>query len=328
MIRLALPSGVWAGIDPLGATLTALVLPDRAGRLADVLLSPATRGGGPYMGVTVGRYANRIAGAAFALDGTTHRLSANDGPNCLHGGAEGFDARDWQVAESEPRGVTLRLSSPDGDQGFPGRLTAEAAYALSEDAAGVRLALTLTATTDRATPVSLTNHAYLNLSGGDETIEDHRLGVAARRYLPVTPAAIPLPEAPAPVAGTPFDLRTPARLGERLAAPHPQIAAMGGIDHCLALDGHGLSAAATLAHPRSGRRMVLWTDAPGMQVYTGNGLSGVALRGGGVARRWGAVCLEPGAWPDAPNRADFPSAILRPGAVYRHRLLWVFPRPA
>lgn len=283
------------------------------------------------MGATVGRYANRIAGAVFALDGVGHRLVANEGDTCLHGGPDGFDRRDWSVTGADATSATLRLVSPDGDQGFPGRLEVTARYALSGGAEGGRLDITMTATTDAATPVSLTNHAYFNLggvSGGLHGIDDHRLTVAASRYLPVTDAAIPLPEAPTPVAGTPFDFRVAARVGERMRSGHPQVLAMRGLDHCLAPDGQGFRAVAELADPGSGRVMRLWTDQPGLQVYTGNGLDGSVRGKTGASYRMGdAICLEPGAWPDAPNRADFPPAILPPGETYIHHMALVFPTP-
>lgn len=333
MIRLSLASGVAAAVDPRGAALAALWLPDSNGRLDDVLLGADGPGPRRLYGATVGRYANRIAGAAFTLDGQRYELAANDGPNCLHGGPDGFDLRDWDVVAQDAEAVTLALVSPDGDQGFPGRLEARVTYRLTTDAEGARLEITMQATTNRATPVSLTNHAYVNLGGVSDPariggIDDHHLSVAASHYLPVSDSAIPLPDAPAPVNGTPFDLRTGARLGDRLRAGHPQMLAVRGFDHCFALDGEGLRRAAMLSHP-SGRRMVLWTDQPGLQVYSGNWLDGTARGKGGAAYRMGdAICLEPGAFPDAPNRPDFPDAILRPGQTYRHRMALAFPTPS
>ncbi|WP_220443683.1 aldose epimerase family protein [Paracoccus luteus] len=336
MIRLALPGGLSAEIDPFGATLVALRVPDAAGRAADVLAGvPDPRAGRGFFGVTVGRFANRIAGARFDLDGVTHRLSANDGANTLHGGAEGFDRRDWTVAAHDARSVTLELVSPDGDQGFPGRLAARVTYELQDNSAAGnssdgRLAITMTATADRATPVSLTNHAFFNLGGVDDpaairAVDDHRLTIAAARYLPVDDAAIPLADAPQPVAGTPFDFRGGRRIGDGLRSGHPQLLRGRGYDHCFALDGAGFRQAARLDHPASGRGMALWTDAPGLQLYTGNVLDGTVTGKGGAAYRMGdAVCLEPGAWPDSPNRPDFPGCILRPGGEYRHRMALEF----
>ena len=335
MIRLSLPSGVIAAIHPRGATLHELWVPDREGLLDDILLGPEQPGTGPrmFMGATVGRYANRIGGAASALDGVIHRLLPSDGPNCLHGGPDGFDQRDWLVEDHAASTATLSLISPNGDQGFPGEMRVRVTYALSDGETGARLDIELTATTDAATPISLTNHAYFNLGGTSEpaevrTIDDHLLTVAASAFVPVTPDAIPLPSAPAPVAGTVFDLQHGALLGERLRYADPQLAGVRGIDHCFALDGEGFRHAATLDHPASGRVMELWTDQPGLQVYTGNWLDGT-MRGknGGTYRMGDAICLEPGAYPDAPNRPDFPPAILRPGETYRHHMALVFPRP-
>ena len=336
MIRLGLPGGLSADIDPFGAALVALRVPDAAGRPADVLAGvPDPRTGRGFFGVTVGRFANRIAGARFDLDGAAHRLSANDGAHTLHGGAEGFDRRDWEVVDRSGTAVTLALVSPDGDQGFPGRLEARVTYGVQDNGAadpgGVgRLAITLTATADRTTPVSLTNHAFFNLDGTDDpaairAVDDHRLTIAAARYLPVDDAAIPLGQPPQPVADTPFDFRVPRPIGQGLRSGHPQLLRVRGYDHCFALDGGGLRPAAVLQAPRSGRRMTLWTDAPGLQLYTGNGLDGTVAGKAGAAYRMGdAVCLEPGAWPDSPNRPDFPACILRPGTVYRHRMALEF----
>ena len=326
-VTLALPSGVRVVVDPLGATLAELWLPDREGQLDDVLLGGS--GGRRFYGATVGRYANRIAGAVFVLDGQRYQLDANDGPHCLHGGADGFDLRHWDVVAQDAASVTLRLVSPDGDQGFPGRVEASVSYALTGDSTGARLDIEMRAVTDRATPISLTNHAYFNLGGVSEPaclrgIEDHDLAVAASRYLPVNDQAIPLADAPAPVDAV-FDLRGAARLGDRLRLDHPQLRAVRGYDHCYALDGEGFRAGATLSHP-SGRRVDLWTDQPGLQVYTGNWLDGPGRGKGDALYRMGdAVCLEPGAWPDAPNRPDFPVAILRPGDTYIHRMALDFP---
>lgn len=343
MIRLGLPGGFAADIDPFGATLVALRVPDATGRPADVLAGVADpRAGRGFFGVTVGRFANRIAGARFDLDGVTHRLSANDGAHTLHGGAEGFDRRDWAVVDRSDAAVTLALVSPDGDQGFPGRLEARVTYGVQDngpaDPGGVgRLAITMTATADRATPVSLTNHAFFNLEGTDDpaairAVDDHRLTIAAARYLSVDGTAIPLADAPQPVAGTPFDFRVPRPIGQGLRSGHPQLLRGRGYDHCFALDGAGFRQAAVLVDPRSGRRMALWSDAPGLQLYTANGLDGTVAGKAGAAYRMGdAVCLEPGAWPDSPNRPDFPPCILRPGTVHRHRMALAFsalsPRP-
>lgn len=336
MITLSLPSGSSAQIHPRGATLHALSVPDRDGRLGDILAAPEIAGGGPrlFMGATVGRYANRIAGATFSLDGQQHRLVANDGPHCLHGGANGFDRRLWDVEARRARSVTLTLVSPEGDQGFPGRMEVAVTYDLSEQAGAVLLDITMTATTDAACPVSLTNHAYFNLGGVDDpaairAIDDHVLTVNAARYLPVTAEAIPLPDAPAPVEGTPFDLRGGPIIAERLRAGDPQLLAVRGLDHCFCLDGDGRRLAAELGHPASGRVMRMWTDQPGLQVYTGNWLDGTARGKAGAAYRMGdAICLEPGAWPDAPNRPDFPNTVLRPDQNYLHRMTLEFPRPA
>lgn len=333
MIRLSLPSGLEADILPRGATLAALRVPDRVGGADDILLGtdpagPATGRG--FFGVTVGRYANRIAGACFALDGQGFELAANDGPHCLHGGPEGFDLQDWCVVAQEARSVTLALTSPDGDQGFPGTLKATVTYALVPNAGAGRVEILFQAETDRSTPVSLTNHAFFNLRGGVDDparlrgIDDHILTVAASAFLPVDGDGIPF-GVPQPVEGTPFDFRQGRPIGRGLRSGHPQLLARRGYDHCLCLDGHGFRHAAVLEDPQSGRRMALWTDQPGLQLYSGNFLDGRTAGKGGAAYRMGdALCLEPGAWPDSPNRPDFPDSILRPGQQWRHRMALEF----
>lgn len=326
MIRLSLPSGLAAEILPRGATLHALRVPDGEGRAGDILLGADPAAGRGFFGVTVGRFANRIAGARFTLDGQGIELAANDGPHCLHGGPDGFDLRDWRVTAQDARLVALSLTSPDGDQGFPGALTARVTYALVPAEGAGRLEIAFEARSDRPTPVSLTNHAFFNLGGHVDDparlrgIEGHVLTIAASRYLPVDGDGIPSGP-PQPVEGTPFDFRQPRRIGEGLRSGHPQLLARRGYDHCLCLDGQGFRQAASLADPVSGRRMALWTDQPGLQLYSGNFLDGRMAGKGGTAYRMGdAICLEPGAWPDSPNRPDFPDSILRPGKVWRHRI--------
>ncbi|WP_298585233.1 aldose epimerase family protein [uncultured Kocuria sp.] len=324
---LTSPGGPVLRILDLGATVQALHLPDRAGGPGTnvVLGHPDAAGcAAPpeaFLGAVVGRHANRIAGARFDLDGRTVDLEPNEGGNSLHGGPDGFHRRTWQVVDAGPDRLVLELASPDGDQGFPGELTVRAAYTVTGDS----VALDLEARTDAPTVVNPASHVYLNLAGeGAGTIEDHRLTVAADHYLPVDRDGLPTGGL-VPVAGTPLDLTAPARLGERIRAEHPHLAAVGGIDHSFHLRGTGLRAAARVEHPASGRSVELWTDRPALQVYTGNALDGAITGTGGRAYRRGAgLALEPQCHPDSPNRPELSDPVLRPDGTYRSRTEWRF----
>lgn len=314
-----------AEIVTLGAALRSLAVPARDGSVANIALGyadPADYARAPrYYGVVAGRYANRIAGARFVLDGTEHRLAANDGPNSLHSGPDGFDQQHWEVVARDDRSVTLRHHSHDGAGGFPGTVTAEVRYAL--DDAG--LTIDLSATTDRPTIVNLTHHGYYNLAGeaSGGTIDDHWLQIAAARMTPVDATLIPLPGPPTAVAGTPFDFRTPQRIGARIDAADAQLALGQGYDHNFVLDGPAgtLRHAATLFDPQSGRVMELHATAPGLQFYSGNHLGGGAPgTGGGIYPPRGGLCLEPQHFPDSPNRPDYPPARLDPGERHAQRI--------
>lgn len=332
-IELDNGQGIRARILTLGATLQSLGLPDRDGCVADVVLG-FDEGGryaseGHYLGSTIGRYANRIAGGRFTLDGVEHRLPMNDGAHHLHGGPDGFHRRMWTVEEiggGEAAFVRLSLVSVDGDSGYPGTLRAEAIYSLSADG----LALTYRATTDRPTVVGMTNHSYFNLAGAgeDETVLGHKLTIAADRYLPVAPGVIPTGERRL-VAGSAFDFRESAMVGARIreAGAEEQLLLGRGYDHNFILRGAdgSLRHAATLEHPGSGRVLELHSTAPGVQFYSGNFLDGTMTgKGGRAYRQSDGLCLEPQPFPDTPNRPDFPSARLDPGEVYEHRILWRF----
>lgn len=300
----------------LGAALHRVQVPDAGGVLGDVHLRAPDlavrlrRAANPYLGVTVGRYANRIAGARFVLGGSPVDLAPNEGPNQLHGGPDGFHLRVWTVVDSGegPDGghVTLALTSPHGDQGFPGTLRAEVTYRL----AGPVLTIAHRATTDVATVVNLCNHAYWNLEG-EGSVAGHRLAVAADRYLPVDGSGIPTGGLE-PVAGTPFDLRSSPLVG-------PVVEATGGLDHAYAVGavvpapGEGpapIRPVAWLGGSRSGRVLEVRTDQPALQVYAGAHLGPPFLPFAGI-------CLEAQAFPDTPNRPDLGSVELRPGATYR-----------
>jgi aldose 1-epimerase len=269
----------------------------------------------------VGRYANRIAGARFTLDGTEYRIPPNEGENALHGGPGGFESKEWSTDGPDGSSVTLRHTSPDGDNGFPGTLAAAVTYTVD----GPELSIEHTATTDRPTVVNLTNHAYWNLAGGGSA-EDHEVQLHAGHVLAVDGDSLPTGP-PIPVAGTPLDFRSPVRLGARIRDGHPQLVAVQGHDHNYVVDGTPgeLRAAARVVEPRTGRTLELRTDQPGVQFYTGNMLNGsLVLRDGSTARQTDAFCLEAQGFPDAPNHPDYPSTVLRPGEEYRSRMVFTF----
>jgi aldose 1-epimerase len=331
-VTLRAPNGFEARIITYGAMLQALMVPDAVGFCDDVVLGhdnlEAYLGNRRFFGATVGRYANRIANARFVLDGEAVQLAANNAPNALHGGPDGFDRKLWHVAEivagEQPR-VTLRYVSAHGEEGYPGRLDVRVAYRLTGP---TELSLTFEARTDRATIVNLTNHSFFNLEGGASggDILDHRLTIAADRFLAIAPDAIPLSELPRAVAGTPFDFRSASIIGARIRDADVQLRNGRGYDHNFCLDnGRELRLAARLEAPQSGRILELLTDQPGLQVYSGNYLDGsIQGKRGRLYRQSDAICLEPQIWPDAPNRPDFPSARLAPDSVYQHRSVYRF----
>ncbi|MHB0772582.1 aldose epimerase family protein [Bradyrhizobium sp. 5.13L] len=322
--------GFEARIITHGAVLQALIAPDARDGLDDVVLGHDVFAGylaeRKFFGATVGRYANRIAKGQFSLDGETVQLAVNNGPNALHGGLDGFDRKLWEIADidagAEPA-VMLTYVSPHGEENYPGRLDVRLTYRVTGSA---ELSLIMEARTDRPTIVNLTNHSFFNLEGATSgtSILDHKLTVAADHLLAIDATAIPLPEPPRSVAGTPFDFREPRAVGERIRESDQQLQNGRGYDHtyCLACDGK-LAFAARLEAPRSGRILELFTDQPGLQVYSGNYLDGTTSgKGGRLIRQSDAMCLEPHIWPDAPNRPDFPSPRLDPGEVYRHHTVY------
>ena len=313
-------SGIRARIMTYGAILVSLELPDRAGALADVNLGFDTLdgylGGHPYFGAIIGRYANRIAKARFALDGTTYALAPNNNGNSLHGGLRGFDKVVWTAEPFEgpgAAGVRLAYLSRDGEEGFPGNLSVAVTYTLTD---GDELRIDYEAATDRKTPVNLTNHAYWNLKGeGRGDILGHVLRLEADRITAVDSATNLIPTGEIlEVCGTPFDFTSPHAIGERIAQVE------GGYDHNFVLRSGGgrMAQAARVEEPESGRVLEIWTDQPAIQLYTGNFLDGtVAGKGGKPYRRHDALCLETQHFPDSPNRPEFPSTVLEPGRVFR-----------
>ena len=322
--------GVEARISTYGGTLVSLLVPDRHGAFADVVLGFDTLepylADHPYFGSTIGRYANRIRGGAFTLDGRSHRLPLNDRTNHLHGGARGFHTMLWKpepVAGREGPSVRLRRRSVDGEEGYPGNLTVEVRYTLSDSD---ELVLDYSASTDAPTIVNLTNHAYFNLAGRG-TIEGHVLRIAAGRYLPVDTALVPTGELRA-VEGTPFDFTSPRPIGERLRDADEQLGHGRGYDHSWVLDrtdGGGEIAAAEVHDPASGRTMTMYTTQPGVQIYSGNFLDGSVSGKNGVRyQKHAGFCMESQHFPDSPNQPGFPSTVLRPGEEYRQRTRYRF----
>ncbi|WP_185984756.1 aldose epimerase family protein [Aureimonas mangrovi] len=330
-LRLRGAKGFEVSVITYGAAIQSILAPDAKGDLADVVLGfddlDGYVHGRGHLGGTIGRFANRIAGGRFSIDGRDFTIPHNNGPNTLHGGAKGFDHRLFKVEEADERRAVLSRISTDGEEGFPGELRLTVSYEVE----GTALTIEMTATSDAPTIVNLTNHAYFNLSGAGTAL-DHELSVAAQAILPVAPDGIPTGE-PMDVAETPFDFREARPIAARLREGHPQIMAMRGYDHNYCLDGGRTTEprdVARLFDPASGRAMTLQTTEPGLQVYSGNSLDGAALgRGGHAIRQGDGLCLEAQNFPDAPNRPDFPNAILRPGETYRHviRLIFSTGRP-
>jgi aldose 1-epimerase len=319
-------------VTDFGGRMVRIQTPDRHGQRGDVLLGfdsvAAYASAGGSFGALLGRNANRIAGASFDLDGRTYQLSRNDGDATLHGGAVGFDKVFWTVTEVEggakPR-LVLNHTSADGDQGFPGAVRVQATYRLDDDS----LWLEFTARTDKPTILSLSAHPYFNLAGaGTGDILNHEVAIAADTFLFTNNKQIPTGEI-APVAGTPFDFRSPATLGSRIREAHPQLFYGLGYDHCFVLGTEGgepVRLAARVSDPASGRVLEVHTDQPGLQLYTGNKLNGrFAGRGGVIYRQSAGFALEPQGFPDAPHHPRFPSTVLRPGEIYRRVIRYHFP---
>ncbi|RMH69490.1 MAG: galactose mutarotase [Bacteroidetes bacterium] len=332
MYTLTRAGGMEVRLLNYGGIITSLKVPDRNGRLEDVVLGFDTLAPylerHPYFGAIIGRYGNRIAGGQFTLDGTTYTLAQNDGPNHLHGGLRGFDRVVWQAEPFEEPGrvgVVLTYTSPDGEEGYPGTLQAKVTYTLTDDD---ELIVDYEATTDKATPVNLTQHTYFNLAGhGSGDVLDHELTIHADHYLPVDSTLIPTGER-RPVAGTPFDFRRPTPIGARIEADDPQLHwGPGGYDHTFVLNrtGDGLEPAARVYEPTSGRVLEVRTTEPGVQFYSGNFLDGSLVgKGGAVYARHAGFCLETQHFPNSPNQPDFPSTILRPGETYSSRTVFAF----
>jgi aldose 1-epimerase len=322
-------NGMRADITNYGATVVRLFTRDRSGALDDVVtgfdnLAGYRQSSNPFFGCTVGRYANRIGGGRFRLDGRTYRLPTNNGPNTLHGGNRGFDKRVWTAKPGPGNRLTLRYVSPHGEEGFPGQLTTQVVYTLTDQD---ELKIDFSATTTRPTVVSLTNHSYFNLAGKDaRDAMDHVLRLESDYFTPVDKNLIPTGKLQ-PVLEGPFDFRVPTPIGQRIDADHPQLKLGGGYDHNFVVRGRKgqLRRAAQVTEPTKGRIMEVWTTEPGIQLYTGNFLDGTLRgKGGTIYPRRYAFCLETQHFPDSPNKPQFPSAVLRPGQRYASTTIFRF----
>ena len=330
IVRLTNANGVEVRAMTYGAIIVSIRVPDREGTLDDVVLGfddlDQYVQGHPQFGTVVGRYANRIAGGQFTLDNQTYTLARNNGPNHLPGGIQGFDKMLWQAETGQTdRGVrvTFTHTNPDGHEGYPGTVLVTVSYTLTDND---ELVVDYSATTDRATHINLSQHTYFNLAGaGAGTVHDHVLTIDADRYTPFDSTQIPTGSIE-PVAGTPLDFRAPLPVGARIDDDHPELRIGGGYDHNFVLNrsGPGLTRAAHVEEPNSGRILDVYTTEPGMQLYTANGLREMTGKLGRTYNRRGGLCLETQHYPDSPNQPDFPSTILRPGEEFTSQTVFAF----
>lgn len=323
-------SGAGLTIMDLGATILTLKVPDRNGKMDDVVFGFDSAApyltDSPYFGSVVGRFANRIAKGQFTLDGKTYTLATNNGPNHLHGGKVGFDKRIWageKVDTKEGPGVKFTLVSPDGEEGYPGEVTVSVTYVWTNDN---RLIVDYGASSTKSTPFNVSQHSYWNLGGAGsaKTVLNHELRIDADRFLPVDSTLIPTGEL-ASVEGTPFDFRKSKPIGRDISVVNEQLKFGGGFDHNWVLNGSGFRIAATLTDPANGRSMEISTSEPGLQFYSGNFLSGkVTGKDGNAYPYRSAIALETQHFPDSPNQTGFPDAILTPGEKYESRTMFAF----
>jgi aldose 1-epimerase len=321
--------GMKVAIATYGATVVNLIVPDRSGKLDDIALGFDTIQPyftqSPFFGCTIGRFANRIAKGRFQLDGQTYQIPINDPPNALHGGPVGFDKQVWEahVISSTPPSLELTLRSPDGDQGFPGNLEVSVTFTVTDQN---ELQMSYQATTDKPTVINLTNHTYFNLAGaGNGNILAEILRINADQYTPSDETQIPTGEIKS-VADTIVDFRTPKAIGARLAVKDPASNPIRYNENYVLNQGSkpGLSLAAELHDPESGRVLEVLTDQPGLELYTGSFLNGMRGKGGKLYEAYYAVCLESQHYPDSPNHSNFPSTVLRPGETYRTETIYRF----
>jgi aldose 1-epimerase len=330
LFTLTNANGVEVDAMNYGGIIVSIRVPDRKGQIADIVLGHETLDGyipnPPYIGAVVGRYANRIANGTFTLDGKTYTLPKNDGPNTLHGGVDKtFNKVVWEgEALKGKTGVAFTYLSKDGDDGFPGNMKVKVTYTLTDNN---ELVIDYEATTDKATPVNLSQHSYFNLAGeGTGDILNHEIMINADRIAPVDKTLIPTGEL-RPVKGTPLDFTTSTRIGARIDDSYDQIVLGHGYDHNWVINrkGTGLTLAARVYEPTSGRVMEVSTTQPGVQFYSGNFLDGtVTGKHGHVYKRRFGLCLETQHFPDSPNHPDFPSTILRPGETFKSETVFKF----
>ncbi len=322
--------GVEVRAIQFGGIIVSVRVPDRNGKVDDVALGfdnlDAYLDNKPYFGSIVGRYANRIAGGTFTLDGTKYTLARNNGENSLHGGLKGFNKVMWDAApftSKEGNGLHLSYLSKDGEEGYPGNLKVKVSYTLTDKN---ELIIDYEATTDKATPINLTQHSYFNLAGeGNGDVLGHEMQINADRFTPVDKNLIPTGEL-RPVKGTPMDFTKPTTLGARINDNYEQLVLGRGYDHNYVInqkDGN-LTFTARVVEPKSGRVLEVYTTQPGVQLYTGNFLDGVKGKHGHVYNQRDAFCLETQHFPDSPNHPEFPSTILRPGQTFRSRTIYKF----
>lgn len=331
LLTLTNKSGMEVSITNYGCALVAIMVPDRKGAYDNVLLSQGSIEGlisspEPFLSTIIGRYANRICKGAFSLDGKAYNLAINNGPNALHGGPGGFHCQVWDIIDSGSSHARLQYISHDMEEGYPGNLTVSITFTLTDDNG---LVILYEATTDKPTIVNLTSHGFFNLSGtGNPTTDvlDHIVSIKASHYLPIDATSIPNGEIRS-VKGTPFDFLEEHSVGERINDNDEQILNGKGYDHCFVLDKHQaeeFSLAATCRDSHSGREMRVYTTEPGLQVYTGNWLSGFEGANKATFPERSAICFEAQKFPDTPNQAYFPSAILRPGEIYHQKTEYRF----
>jgi len=324
-------NGMQVKITNYGGTVTSIIVPDRKGKMADVVLGFDNLDDyirkSPYFGCIVGRYGNRIANGKFTLDGKEYTLAQNNGQNNLHGGVKGFDKVVWDakpVKGNDSVGLKLTYLSKDGEEGFPGNLDVTVTYTLTNDN---ELKIENRATTDKTTVVNMTHHSYFNLKGqGEGDILDHVLTLNADKFTPVNENLIPTGEL-ADVKGTPMDFTSPTPVGERIDADYEQLKIAGGYDHnwCINRKGDALELVGTVTEISSGRVMEVYSTAPGVQFYTGNFLDGtITGKDGKVYKLRYGLCLEPQNYPDTPNQPTFPSCVLKPGETYKHDIVYRF----
>lgn len=323
--------GMEVAITNYGAKVVRIITPDKTGQMADIVLGyddlPSYIKGNPYFGACVGRYANRIAGGQFYLDGQLYHLSRNNGNNALHGGPGGFHNVVWdakKITAASGQALELTYLSRDGEEGYPGNLKARIVYTLTDSNA---LKIDFYAETDKTTIVNMAHHSFFNLAGeGKEDILGHRLKINAKYYTPVNEALIPTGEI-VPVSGTPFDFTAFTAIGARINHRNEQLEYGRGYDHNFVLDREdkSLLLAATVYEPKSGRSLEVWTKEPGLQFYSGNFLDGSDMGKGGKPYHYrSAFCLETQHFPNSPNQPNFPSCVLQPNEKYHHEVVYKF----